>query len=564
MGEQAISIAAKNRSKSVQCSLFDIIFIAVSFLFIYQDALGWSAAGVVTIAHALFLMGAVLFLRHHAARAHPFLGSLLMGIVGLAITAELLINYFTGLHLNRFVLSLTMQPQAAEQIGISEHFLALLLTGVGAIVAGSHFITPSIRITRLKWAAGMFGVLLLSQSLFAYLMYQRDTTLISQRNDMVFFEGMHRYHADLLFSPVLGPAPINPFSQALAPDQTPVTTGAPAWQVTTSRNLLLVVIDSLRAMDLTDDPSLAPNLYEWGKRGYLSLDHNSVSNCTHFGMHTLLTGQLPTSFGRMRRGAQAMGMMASLASAGYEISTAESFTLDWYEISRTYFHGADREVATDVKLVGKDQFVADKTVELLSQKGGAPWAHMAYLGGPHFPYGAPGASEPTAENYRKMVKITDALVGDMLARLETSGALENTLVIVTSDHGEELSENGVLGHGSALNRQQTIVPLLILGANKPTAWIRSHLDLLPFVRGEMGAAPLRATPLDTLVMAGCYYDYPKSFALLDLDAQSRMDFRFNDGLLSPMQTPDSQIASADDYQEAAIRLLKILEQGKIE
>jgi arylsulfatase A-like enzyme len=49
----------------------------------------------------------------------------------------------------------------------------------------------------------------------------------------------------------------------------------------------------------------------------------------------------------------------------------------------------------------------------------------------------------------------------LLAELRSRGALENTLVIVTSDHGEQLGEHGLIFHANSLYIQLLHVPLLI-------------------------------------------------------------------------------------------------------
>ena len=45
--------------------------------------------------------------------------------------------------------------------------------------------------------------------------------------------------------------------------------------------------------------------------------------------------------------------------------------------------------------------------------------------------------------------------------MEERGFLDNTLVIITSDHGEEFGEHGVFDHGNSLYRQALHVPLLL-------------------------------------------------------------------------------------------------------
>lgn len=49
----------------------------------------------------------------------------------------------------------------------------------------------------------------------------------------------------------------------------------------------------------------------------------------------------------------------------------------------------------------------------------------------------------------------------MLDALGASGALDNTIIIVTRDHGEHLGEHGEFGHGSTLYPQVLRVPLVI-------------------------------------------------------------------------------------------------------
>ena len=46
--------------------------------------------------------------------------------------------------------------------------------------------------------------------------------------------------------------------------------------------------------------------------------------------------------------------------------------------------------------------------------------------------------------------------------LQRRGVLDNTLVIITSDHGEGLGEHALFMHGESLYRTEIRVPLLIL------------------------------------------------------------------------------------------------------
>lgn len=63
--------------------------------------------------------------------------------------------------------------------------------------------------------------------------------------------------------------------------------------------------------------------------------------------------------------------------------------------------------------------------------------------------------------YDEEVAHTDQEVGVLLEGLRALGLADETLVVVTSDHGEELVERGWLGHGTTLYEELIRVPLLV-------------------------------------------------------------------------------------------------------
>ncbi len=520
-------------------------------------ALSWNLASLVPLLHSLFLFCAFMLVRHYLALIRPLIAHVFFALCVSVLTIEIAIHHFTSLHLNRFVLSLAFQPQAREQIGLSSTVLYLLaLVAVLAYLA-ARFLPWRFGLSVRKLVATLLASLMAAQVLYGFLLYQRDKGLLDAQRDLVFFSGLHHYYAEGIFTPIFGPRPPNPYAQSYDGTLRPLA-DSKAWRVNNSRNLLLIVVDSTRAMDIRADSLLAPNLLRLGERGYLSLDHSSVANCTHFGMHTLLSGELATRFGQARHSGRAQGMFAALAGAGYVISTAEAQSLDWYDLARTYLPGAERDIAPAGSGAARDDFVAAQTVARLKRTGDAPWAHLAYFSGPHFPYDQRASA--TLDAYRAAIRATDRRIGQMLRDLGAAGLLADTLVIVTSDHGEEVFDNDTIGHGSNLNDAQTKVPLLVLGATVRTDWIRSHRDILPLVRAEMGAGPLRAVPRKTEVLTGCDYEFPKSFAIID--QEGRVDFRLEDGLLAPAPSPDGIMASKAHIRRAGLKLIEILGENE--
>ena len=66
----------------------------------------------------------------------------------------------------------------------------------------------------------------------------------------------------------------------------------------------------------------------------------------------------------------------------------------------------------------------------------------------------------------------DHELGDLFRELERRGMLNNTIVIVTADHGEEFGEHGVFDHGNSLYRPAVHVPLLIVAPGHAPAGTR--------------------------------------------------------------------------------------------
>jgi arylsulfatase A-like enzyme len=66
------------------------------------------------------------------------------------------------------------------------------------------------------------------------------------------------------------------------------------------------------------------------------------------------------------------------------------------------------------------------------------------------------------DSYESCIAYLDRQVGLLIDEIERRGMLENTLVIVTSDHGEQFGERGLMGHGVSLYRREVHVPLLVI------------------------------------------------------------------------------------------------------
>ena len=94
--------------------------------------------------------------------------------------------------------------------------------------------------------------------------------------------------------------------------------------------------------------------------------------------------------------------------------------------------------------------------------------------------------------YWGYVTLLDELIGRLLGRLDSLGLAENTIVIVTSDHGEQMGSHGIF-QKCCMYEESLRVPLLVRAPKLVPAGRRidapvSNMDLAPTVMRLCGVA----------------------------------------------------------------------------
>jgi arylsulfatase A-like enzyme len=119
----------------------------------------------------------------------------------------------------------------------------------------------------------------------------------------------------------------------------------------------------------------------------------------------------------------------------------------------------------------------------------------------HDPYGGPksgpslsGRPRTTVEEYEDSVKYVDDYIGRLMRELEQRDRLKNTLVVITSDHGESLGNHGMLTHGRVLYWDLIRVPLII--------WYPGHVPAGTRIARPVTNAAIPATIVDLLGTSG--------------------------------------------------------------
>ena len=69
--------------------------------------------------------------------------------------------------------------------------------------------------------------------------------------------------------------------------------------------------------------------------------------------------------------------------------------------------------------------------------------------------------------YDASVRYVDSALKELVEGLEELGMLDDTLIVITSDHGESLTEHGVYFDHHGLYDVSIRVPLILYGADLP-------------------------------------------------------------------------------------------------
>lgn len=125
------------------------------------------------------------------------------------------------------------------------------------------------------------------------------------------------------------------------------------------------------------------------------------------------------------------------------------------------------------------------------QFAGSKKGEMVYLNG-RLPNAKPEDVDFTRSRYDAEVRALDDHIRDLFATLESLGLSSSTLVVLTSDHGDEFHEHSGMGHGTTLYEELVHVPLMFVHPQLSARRLEmnaSLVDLLPTLLELTGAPP---------------------------------------------------------------------------
>ncbi|HEU4994118.1 MAG TPA: sulfatase-like hydrolase/transferase [Gemmatimonadaceae bacterium] len=279
------------------------------------------------------------------------------------------------------------------------------------------------------------------------------------------------------------------------------------------KNVLILFVESWRADAM--DSVVTPRLHAFSKDASLFLDHFSSGNSTRSGVFPLFYGIHSTYWTAVKANNVRIHnpvLIDALQDNGYAFGIFAKSNFKRHKIKDAVFRDIDiQESFAGTTKDANDRDMTERLFAFMAQQHAShkPFFGFAFYKSTHYSYDYPADSapfQPTAElnailasksddptpvlnDYRNSVHYVDGLIGHLLERMRAAGMLENTIVVITSDHGEEFNDNrdNSWMHGGDFTRYLTRVPLIIYEpgkAGRRVSAVTSEVDIAPTVLQE--------------------------------------------------------------------------------
>lgn len=308
-------------------------------------------------------------------------------------------------------------------------------------------------------------------------------------------------------------------------------------------NILLIMADAMRSDRFGEQDS--PRLHAHAaKRGQVFSQHFSGGNSSRMGVFSLFYGLPPgywSSFESLQRSSV---LIDELQRQDYQLGLFTSSTMVRpVALDRTAFARV-RDLRLQTEPAGDPAWMRDQAMTaewltwldryVLKYKPASAFFGFLFYDSTNaiaFPRDYPSqfTAEGTGElakkfaDYRTSIHFVDSLIGSVLDDLKRRGLEDDTVVIITSDHGEEFddSDAGLDDHGSGYTPYQLQVPMILsVPGRAPGVYSHrsSHYDLVPTLMQDVLGCSNPASDYSSgrnlfserdwnWLLAGSYYNY---------------------------------------------------------
>lgn len=272
-------------------------------------------------------------------------------------------------------------------------------------------------------------------------------------------------------------------------------------------NVLIIGIDTWRHDMMTQ--KITPNIYRYALKNIIFKHHYSGGNCTQPGIFSLFYG-IPSNYWQVTYDHKiAPLMLKELKKQHYHLGIFMSAPLVQPPFYRNVFTNVDHLIMNTPGSSAwqTDENITQETISFLKKNQHRHFFAFMFYNALHdfsFPPNSPTPFKPWWKNinhlalnnnfdptpylnrYKNAAYFDDQQIQKILMMVKQLKLSRNTVVILTSDHGQEFNENhkNYWGHGSNFTPYQTWVPFIVHWPGmKPhnILYQTSHFDVAPTI-----------------------------------------------------------------------------------
>ena len=437
---------------------------------------------------------------------------LMVTLLGVLVYVETEVFGVYGIHFYHYEwFSIVSYASAARDLGISAREIREGALAVTALVLMEVLLfwlcCRIVQLKRGRWGAGstlvLLGLLVAGMTLYHL---EKEKVWVSPGP---YFEALP-LRAQLTLEDSYWPH--IPVEMRTGPGAYPPVNSEPFPTIKNKKNIVLVIADGLRSDFVTRDPNLMPHLFEFAdaNNAFFSNRHYSTSHFTAQGLFGILFGLDAYQFHPFARAHARSYPLEVLKANGYRVAFINGSPMNQYP-NNFMMEGMDEVLPAR----GDDAVVRQLAGFLERRKEDRqPYLVVVFFYTPHYPFPAKKEFRKFSPNwhdqdfdrdfhegvlntYRNSVINLDDYFRQVRDLVRADFEEERTALILTSDHGTELWDHGLFGHGrSTFWNEKIQVPLMMAlpGRQGEEVWNResltSHVDLWPTLLHYLQATPL--------------------------------------------------------------------------
>lgn len=249
-------------------------------------------------------------------------------------------------------------------------------------------------------------------------------------------------------------------------------------------NVIMILVDSLRYDML--NPQVMPNTFEFAQKNIVFNNYYSASNSTRGGIFGLFYGLPPSYWNAALSGGKRSALVQAAIDNNYKLGIFASAPLYKPEFNQTVFY--DTNIALETKgdsPIQRDQMCIKNFENFIKENKDNQFFSFIFLDNVHS-YQIPEDPKykvftPAADYinyasldqntdksmylnlYKNAVHYADGNIGKILDIIHKANLDDNSIVIISADHGEELNDNNLnyWGHNSNFTDIQIKTPMIM-------------------------------------------------------------------------------------------------------